>query len=102
MLASFDLGPFHTVIALVIAAAKAILIAVFFMHVKRSDRLIQLFSVFGLLWLLILFMLKFSDYFSRIDSSGAALLLSVLVSPCFFSCESYPLSRLLRLPVRLC
>ena len=65
VLASFDLGPFNTVIALVIAAAKAILIALFFMHVKRSDRLIQLFSVFGLLWLLILFMLTFSDYFSR-------------------------------------
>ena len=49
VLATLDLGPFNTVIALAIAAAKAILIALFFMHVKRSDRLIQLFSVFGLL-----------------------------------------------------
>ena len=58
-------GPWHVGVALAIAFAKAALIVLFFMHVKYSSRLTMVFAGAGLLWLVILFLLTFSDYVSR-------------------------------------
>ena len=64
--ASFvPLGPFGVVVALSIAAAKAVLILLFFMHVRYGSTLTKLFAVAGFFWLLILFLLTFSDYLTR-------------------------------------
>ena len=60
-----DLGPFNNVVMLGIAVTKAVLVVLFFMHVRYSTRLIPLVAAGGFLWLLILFGLTMSDYLSR-------------------------------------
>jgi cytochrome c oxidase subunit 4 len=63
--AYFDLGNWNLPIALTIAAAKVVLIVLYFMHVKFSSVLVKIFSGTTMLWLSILFMLTLADYFSR-------------------------------------
>ena len=60
-----DLGPFNTIVALVIAAIKATLVVLFFMHVRYSPRMIGLTIFAGLLWLALLIGLTLTDYLSR-------------------------------------
>jgi cytochrome c oxidase subunit 4 len=60
-----ELGPLHTAVALLIATVKALLVALFFMHVLYSKRLIWVVAGAALLWLGILFTLTLSDYVSR-------------------------------------
>ena len=60
-----SLGDFGIVVALAIAAAKMMLIVLFFMHVRYSSRLTMLVAGVGLFWLLILFFFTFSDYLAR-------------------------------------
>jgi cytochrome c oxidase subunit IV len=68
------LGPFNTVLALAIAAAKAALVFIFFMHLTRSSALLRLAAVAGLFWLIFLFSLSLSDYFTRPwNGSGMSL-----------------------------
>lgn len=55
----------HGPIGLAIAALKAGLIAVFFMHIWTSDRLPSLALLAGVLWILILFGLTLTDYLTR-------------------------------------
>jgi cytochrome c oxidase subunit 4 len=57
--------PLNTTVALLIAATKAALVVLFFMHVKYSTRLIWVFAAAGFLWLIILFTLTLADYQSR-------------------------------------
>jgi len=65
LVARIDLGPFSTIIALGIACTKMMFVALFFMHVFYSRRLIWLVACAALLWLGILFVLTFADYLSR-------------------------------------
>lgn len=60
-----DLGPFNIVVALVVAILKAVLVILYFMHVKFSSRLTWLFASSGVLWLLILFSFVLSDFLTR-------------------------------------
>ena len=60
-----DLGPLNTVVALVIATIKALLVVLFFMHVKQSSAMTKLFVVAGFFWMAILFAFTLGDYFSR-------------------------------------
>jgi cytochrome c oxidase subunit 4 len=60
-----DLGVFNTPIALVIAAAKAALVVVFFMHLVRAPRVAWLAAAGGLFWLGILVVLTMSDLMTR-------------------------------------
>jgi cytochrome c oxidase subunit IV len=60
-----DLGGWHTAVGLAIAAAKALLIVLFFMHVLRGTRLIWLIAASGLFWLGILMALTLMDYLTR-------------------------------------
>ena len=48
-----------------IAAAKAVLIVLFFMHLNYRHHLTWIVSVASLLWLAILLALTLSDYLSR-------------------------------------
>ena len=59
------LGAWSIVVAMAIAFTKALLILLFFMHVKYSSTLTKVFAAAGIFWLLILFVLTFSDYISR-------------------------------------
>lgn len=61
-----DLGPFNTVVCLVIATVKALLVVLFFMHVKyASEKLTKMVIVSALFWLLILLFLSLADYTTR-------------------------------------
>jgi cytochrome c oxidase subunit 4 len=63
--AMLPLGVLGFVIALAIAAAKAVLIVLFFMHVKYQPRATAVFALTSLLWLGILLTLTLSDYIAR-------------------------------------
>jgi cytochrome c oxidase subunit 4 len=66
MAAFYDFpGPLNVVVALTIACIKATLVVLYFMHVRYSGRLIPLVIVAALLWLVILFAITFSDYWTR-------------------------------------
>ncbi len=63
--ATIDLGALNLVVALAIATVKASLVILFFMHVKYSSRLTQVFVVAAFLWLGIMFVFTFADYATR-------------------------------------
>ena len=63
--AYLDLGPMNTVVAIVIACFKAMIVVLYFMHVKYSSRLIKLTVIAGLYWMFILMGLTLSDYLTR-------------------------------------
>jgi cytochrome c oxidase subunit 4 len=63
--AYLDLGVLNTPLALTIAVAKALLVMIFFMHLRYSDYLTWVFAGAGVLWLLHLLIFMLSDYLSR-------------------------------------
>jgi cytochrome c oxidase subunit 4 len=64
--AKIDLGPFNPVVALVIATTKALLVALFFMHLRHaSERLLKVVVASTLFFLMILLFLTLTDYMSR-------------------------------------
>jgi cytochrome c oxidase subunit 4 len=63
--ASVDMGAFNNVAMLSIAAVKATLVILFFMHVRWSSRLTWVIAMSGFFWLLILFGMGMSDYMTR-------------------------------------
>lgn len=63
--AFLDLGPLNDVVAVGIAAAKGLLVVLFFMHVRWSPRLVPLTAAAGFFWLVLLFGGALSDYFTR-------------------------------------
>jgi cytochrome c oxidase subunit IV len=64
--AFIDLGPLNTVVALVIATTKALLVALVFMHVKyASEKLTKMVILASLFWLLLLLFLSLADYLTR-------------------------------------
>jgi cytochrome c oxidase subunit 4 len=65
VLAHFRLGAWNPALAMAIAAAKAVLVALFFMHLRRSSVLVILFSLVALFALSILFGLSGTDYLTR-------------------------------------
>ena len=61
-----DLGPLNTVVALVIATVKALLVVLFLMHVKyTSERLTKIVIVSAMFWLFLLLALSMADYATR-------------------------------------
>ena len=63
--AYFDLGRLNAVAALLIAAFKASLVILFFMHVKYAPKLIKLFVIGALFWLCIMLGITMTDYLTR-------------------------------------
>jgi cytochrome c oxidase subunit IV len=59
-------GPLNVVVAMTIAVVKATLVVLYFMHVRYSSRLIGLIICAALFWMVILFALTISDYWTRI------------------------------------
>ena|SRR5215471_10501380 len=60
------LGWLNAFAAVSIAITKAVIIIMFFMHVRYSSRLLWIFVCAGFFWLAILFTLSFGDYFTRV------------------------------------
>jgi len=65
-LSYIHLGWFNVVATVAIAAAKAVIIIMYFMHVRYSPRLVWVFVGAGFFWLAILFAFAFGDYYTRI------------------------------------
>lgn len=58
-------GVWHIVCGLVIAAIKGGLVVVFFMHALHGSAVKRIWIAIALVWLVVLFSLSFSDYFTR-------------------------------------
>lgn len=52
-------------IAMSIAIAKTVLIVLYFMHVKISSRMTQIYAAGSFVWLIILFVITMGDYVAR-------------------------------------
>ena len=61
----FDLGPLNTVVAITIAVIKALLVVLYFMHLKYSSRLTWVFAVAGFVWLVLMIGLTIADFDTR-------------------------------------
>ena len=60
----------NIVIAMTIAVVKAVLIILYFMHVRYSSKLVWVFAFAAFYWVLILFSFTYIDYLSRGVSLG--------------------------------
>jgi cytochrome c oxidase subunit IV len=64
--AFIDLGHFNAAVALTIATTKALLVALFFMHIKGAhERLLKLVVISTIFFLFILLSLSMADYLTR-------------------------------------
>jgi cytochrome c oxidase subunit IV len=63
--ARVDMGALNNVVMLTIALAKALLVILFFMHVRWGTRLTWLVVASGFFWLLILFSITMTDFLTR-------------------------------------
>jgi cytochrome c oxidase subunit 4 len=67
--ARIDLGPFNAAVALTIATVKALLVALFFMHIKGAhERLLKVVVISTVFFLFILLALSMADYGTRLWS----------------------------------
>lgn len=67
--AKIDLGPWNAAVALTIASTKALLVALFFMHIKGAhERLLKLVIITTIAFLIILLSLSMADYATRLWS----------------------------------
>jgi cytochrome c oxidase subunit 4 len=63
--ARHDLGRWNFVAAMAIASIKALLIVVYFMHVRDSVAITRLAVCAGFVWLAIFFTFSLADYWTR-------------------------------------
>ena len=65
IVSGIDLGRMNTVVALTIAVTKALLVILYFMHVRYGTRLTWLVVSAGFVWLGILILFTMSDVLTR-------------------------------------
>jgi cytochrome c oxidase subunit IV len=63
--AYLDLGPMNVVAALGIAIGKALLVMLFFMHLRSSSHLTWIVAGAGVIWLANLLLFTLADYLTR-------------------------------------
>jgi cytochrome c oxidase subunit 4 len=64
--AYIELGRFNAAVALIIATVKALLVALFFMHIKGAhEKLLKLVVISTLFFLFLLLALSMADYGTR-------------------------------------
>lgn len=63
--ATIDMGEMNVIVALTIACIKALLVILFFMHVRYSSKLTWVYVAAGFFWFLILVAFTMADYQSR-------------------------------------
>ncbi|HEY1288465.1 MAG TPA: cytochrome C oxidase subunit IV family protein [Burkholderiales bacterium] len=63
--AYLPMGPWNSATNMAISCLKALLIAVFFMHLRQAGALLRLAACIGLLWLALLFGLSWTDFGTR-------------------------------------
>jgi cytochrome c oxidase subunit 4 len=72
VVAFIDLGRLNIVLMLAIAVTKAVIVILFFMHVRYSDRLTAAVVASGFIWLAIMIAFTMSDFAARGVLSGLA------------------------------
>jgi cytochrome c oxidase subunit 4 len=60
-----DLGPLNLIVAIGIAVSKALLVMLFFMHLRYSSHLNWIIAAAGVIWLGHLILFTMSDYLTR-------------------------------------
>ncbi len=65
MVAQYDFGWANDVVAMAIAVTKALLVILFFMHVRHSTRMTAITAFAGFFWLAILILITLNDYSTR-------------------------------------
>jgi cytochrome c oxidase subunit 4 len=64
--AFIELGQFNAAVALIIATVKALLVALFFMHIKGAhEKLLKLVVISTIFFLILLLALSMADYGTR-------------------------------------
>lgn len=58
-------APLKAEASIAIAIAKALLIALLFMQLRRADWLVRLAAIAGVTWVSFLYVIAFSDYLTR-------------------------------------
>jgi cytochrome c oxidase subunit 4 len=66
----FDFGFWNIFVAMIIAVFKTMFVVMFFMHLKGSPRLTQIWLASGLFFLLVMFGMSLGDYQSRSLEKG--------------------------------
>jgi len=62
-IATVDLGPLNTIVAIAIATVKATVVVLFFMHVKyASEKMTKVVIVSAIFWMMLLLLLSLTDY----------------------------------------
>jgi cytochrome c oxidase subunit IV len=74
-----NLGPFNLALAMSIAIVKALLVILYFMHVRWSSPLTWVFAGAAFVWLGILLVLSNSDYATRGSEPGARVVAPAMV-----------------------
>jgi cytochrome c oxidase subunit 4 len=69
-----NMGPFNILVTMVIAVTKALLVMLFFMHVRYSPRLIWLYAMLGVIWLTYLIGGTLADVLTRTQFAVPLLL----------------------------
>ncbi len=67
LLSRIPIGPLKPVTGLGIGIVKAVLVGMFFMHLKYQDRRMLVFALAGLGWLALLFTFTLADYLTRVS-----------------------------------
>lgn len=65
MAAYVEMGPFNPIVALAIACIKAVLVVLYFMHIRYSSKLMKLTIASGIFMFVVLMSMTLSDYMSR-------------------------------------
>jgi cytochrome c oxidase subunit 4 len=61
-----DLGQWSAPVAMGIASTKVLLVALFFMHLRYTQsKIVWVWAIAGIFWLIILFCLSMTDYLTR-------------------------------------
>lgn len=68
--ATVEMGALNTPVAMAIAMTKALLVALYFMHLRYSPRLTALAVAAGVLWFAIMVAFTLGDYFTRVAVAG--------------------------------
>ena len=63
--AFIEMGVFNPVVALLIAVFKAVIVVLFFMHIRYSSKLVKFTVACGFFTFLVLITMTLSDYMSR-------------------------------------
>ena len=68
--AYIPMAPWNSALNMAISCAKALLIALFFMHLRQAGALQRIAAIIALIWLAILFGLSATDYATRSISAA--------------------------------